>query len=420
MATIIGLPKLSPTMEEGVLAKWHKKEGDTISPGDIVAEVETDKANMDFPIEDEGTLLKLLVKEGDTVKLGAPVAILGEKGEDVSALLAAPQKPEPVRTAESSKPKAESKEPEKKTNGAAPVGTILASPIAKTLAAEHGIDLRKLRGSGPGGRIVERDVRAVLETPAPTPAAASPEPVRPPPAAPRPAEPAEDADFTDRSLSPMRKTIARRLSESKATVPHFYLTVECDAAPLRAFRAAMNRVLGDDGKVSVNDLIVKGAALALRKVPAANASFLGDRIRTHGRVHVGVAVAIEDGLITPVVRDADQKGLRAISTEVRDLAARARARKLVPEEMTGGTFTVSNLGMYGVTHFEAIINPPEGAVLAVGAVRKIPVVAGDTLAIGERMSLTLSCDHRVIDGALGATLLQALVEILENPAALAL
>ena len=457
MAQIIGLPKLSPTMEEGVLAKWHKKEGDKISPGDIIAEVETDKANMDFPLEDEGTLLKLLVKEGETVKLGAPVAILGEAGEDISGLKipaagaapapepaaeAAPEpEPEPEKKQETGngqratgnrqvpEPEAEAEPAPKPQSSGDGKGTILASPIAKTMAAEHGIDLRKVRGSGPGGRIVERDVKAILETPAPAPAARSflPAAGEPTPAAMKaparaPVVPlvAEGEEFTDKSLSMMRKTIAKRLTEAKQTVPHFYLTSDCDAAPLMAFRAGLNKVVSEEEKISVNDLIVKASALALRQVPAANASFLGDRIRYHGRVHIGVAVAIEDGLITPVVFDTDKKGLRQIAGEIRDLATRARAKKVMPEEMTGGTFTVSNLGMYGIDHFEAVINPPEGAILAVGAVRKKPVVVEDRVEIGQRMGLTLSCDHRVVDGALGARLMQALVAILENPAALAL
>jgi pyruvate dehydrogenase E2 component (dihydrolipoamide acetyltransferase) len=452
MAQIIGLPKLSPTMEEGVLAKWHKKEGDKVSPGDVIAEVETDKANMDFPLEDEGTLLKLLVKEGDTVKLGAPVAILGEAGEDISGVKvpeATAPPPGPERSVEAPAQKSEEQgatgdrqaatgdrrapEPEAAPPPRPPgdgKATILASPIAKSLAAEHGIDLRKIRGSGPGGRIVERDVKAVLETPAPAPAARSflPAAGEPMPVAMRAPAPvkapapvvAEGEEFTDKSLSLMRKTIARRLTESKQTVPHFYLTSDCDAGPLMGFRAGLNKVIPEEEKISVNDLIVKACALALRQVPAANASFLGDRIRYHGRVHIGVAVAIEDGLITPVVFDCDRKGLRQISAEIRDLAARARNKKVTPEEMTGGTFTVSNLGMYGIDHFEAVINPPEGALLAVGAVRKKPVVVGEKIEIGQRMALTMSCDHRVVDGALGARLMQALVAILENPAALAL
>jgi pyruvate dehydrogenase E2 component (dihydrolipoyllysine-residue acetyltransferase) len=446
MATIIGLPKLSPTMEEGVLAKWTKKEGDKISPGDIIAEVETDKANMDFPLEDEGTLLKLLVKEGDTVKLGAPVAILGEQGEDYSALLEKSAAPPATTSAAAEAPAPAPQPPPKPAPAPAPApaprpapapapapaaadqkpsGSLLASPIAKTLAAEHGVDLRALRGSGPGGRIVERDVREAMgaqaQAPAPAPSLAR-EPAPAPAAARAPAPPPVPAgeEFTDKSLSMMRKTIARRLTEAKQTIPHFYLTTDCDAGPLVAFRAALNQLVDEAEKVTLNDLIVKAAALALRKVPTANASFLGDRIRFYGQVHIGVAVSIEDGLITPVVRDADRKGLRQISSEIRDLATRARAKKLAPEEMTGSTFTVSNLGMYGIDHFEAVVNPPEGAILAVGAVRKKAVVVKDALAVGERIALTLSCDHRVVDGALGARLLQALVAVLENPAGLAL
>jgi pyruvate dehydrogenase E2 component (dihydrolipoamide acetyltransferase) len=464
MATIIGLPKLSPTMEEGVLAKWHKKEGDKISPGDVVAEVETDKANMDFPIEDEGTILKLLVGEGDTVKLGAPVAILGEQGEDISGLVekaATPTPPTPPTPPAQPAPPAAAPAPRSAppappslrpppprapspsqrraaaeagataapAAAAAPSGPLLASPLAKTLAAENGVDLRLVRGTGPGGRIVERDVRAAMNGSSSAPAAsaaaataAAPEPAAEEPSARAPAQPAPAPGeaFVDKSLSLMRKTIARRLAESKQQVPHFYLTSSCDAAPLVAFRAALNTVLGDAGKITVNDLIVKASALALRKVPSANASFLGDRIRTHGRVHMGIAVSVDDGLITPVVHDADTKSLRVLSAEIRDLAERARARKLTSEELSGGTFTVSNLGMYGVDHFEAIINPPEGAILAVGAAHKVPVVVDDEIVIGHRMSLSLSCDHRVVDGALGARLLQAIVDILEHPAALAL
>jgi pyruvate dehydrogenase E2 component (dihydrolipoamide acetyltransferase) len=449
MATIIGLPKLSPTMEEGVLAKWIKKEGESVSPGDVIAEVETDKANMDFPLEDEGTLLKLLVKEGDTVKLGAPVAILGTPGEDVTALAAqaaeaaaaaaqaadkpasAVDKPAPAadKPAPAEKPAAPARAAPAAKPAAAPApaaGRILASPIAKSLAAEHGIDLRQVRGSGPGGRIVERDVQAQISGGAEAPAseppaeAAKAEPAARAPAA-RPAEPAPDTgeEFTDKSLSLMRKTIARRLLEAKQTIPHIYVTGDIDAAKLVAFRADLNAVLGDEHKVSLNDIIIKATAAALVRLPAVNASVLGDRIRTHGRVNIGVAVSIDDGLITPVVRDADRKGIQAIGAEIKELAGRARIRKVLPEEMTGGTFTVSNLGMFGVDVFQAIINPPEAGILAVGTVRKVPVVDGDRIAVGERMMLSLSCDHRVIDGALGARFLAELKKILEHPAILA-
>ncbi len=501
MATTIGLPKLSPTMEEGVLAKWHKKVGDKVSPGDVVAEVETDKANMDFTLEEEGVILKLLVAEGDTVKLGAPVAIIGEAGEDTSAAeasaKAAPkpaekteekpkEKDEKAEAAEATEGATEDEEPtaenapakaekpdkadkpaakvatstekpvekptekapakvdDKSAEKAAPAagGGLLASPLAKTLAAENGVDLRALTGSGPGGRIVERDVRAAMsdaQQPVPgsvasrissimselqsaTKAAATPAPARSTaPAQPLPPlVPATTPADVDKNLSPMRKTIARRLLEAKQTIPHFSLTAECDAAPLLAFRAQLNAILGDEAKASLNDLIVKACALALRRVPTANASFLGDKIRIHGAVHVGVAVSIDDGLVTPVIRHTDQKGIARIAAEMKDLAARARVRKLMPEEMTGSTFTVSNLGMFGVDEFKAIINPPESVILAVGAVKRKPVVdASGAIVAGDRLTLSFSCDHRVVDGALGARLMAELVKIIEHPAALA-
>jgi pyruvate dehydrogenase E2 component (dihydrolipoamide acetyltransferase) len=290
----------------------------------------------------------------------------------------------------------------------------LASPLAKTLAAENGIDLRGVKGSGPGGRIVERDVRGLMGGNGQVEAKA---PAAPPTPAPLPAAKAEDVE---KPLSLMRKTIAKRLVEAKTQIPHFYLTSDCDAEPLGAFRAGLNGIVGEEAKISVNDLIVKAMALVLRRMPAVNSSWAGDKIRQHGRVNVGVAVAVEDGLITPVVHDADQKGLARIAAEIKDLAARARARKLAAEEMSGGTATVSNLGMFGIDHFQAIINPPEAVILAVGAAKKQPVVKGDALVVGARMALTLSCDHRVVDGALGARFLAELVKILEHPQALAL
>ena len=465
MAQILGLPKLSPTMEEGVLVRWTKKEGDKVSPGDLVAEVETDKANMDFNIEDSGTILKLLVKEGDTVKLGAPVMILGKPGEDTAALEAqaagggagngapakaaeapaaksAPEKPAkaavaPAPATPAAKPapapaaKPAPAKPE--VREAAPAdGKLLASPLAKTLAIELGIDLRTVTGTGPGGRIVERDVKAAAEggaKPAPAKAAAAEAPA----ADEVPAEtalavrharqmvPDTDADFEDIPASNMRKRIAARLTEAKRDVPHFYLMRKLDAAPLLGFRQRLNDLLGDRGKVSVNDLIIKAVALALRRVPECNASWAGESIHRHHRVHVGVAVAIEDGLVTPVVRDADQKGIGAIAAEVKDLAERAKTKKLKAHEITGSTFTVSNLGMFGIERFTAIINPPEGGILAVGATVDEPVVdkAGAIVA-GKRMTVTMSCDHRVIDGALGARWLQAFAELFEKPESLAL
>lgn len=464
MAQIIGLPKLSPTMEEGVLVRWTKKEGDKVSPGDLVAEVETDKANMDFNIEDEGTLLKLLVKEGDTVKLGAPVAIIGNAGEDVSALVAQAQAgaaaPAPAKGPETSAsaPAAQQAAPRPEQKAAAPAvgaaaarqaqaarpaparpapppdeavtaargGKLLASPLAKSLAIELGIDLRAIRGSGPGGRIVERDVRAaadaaathagnghaaeVTQTEAETAIALR-----------QPRQlPIGEADYEDIPASNMRKRIAARLTEAKRDVPHFYLMRKLDAAPLLGFRARLNDLLGDRGKVSVNDLIIKAVALALRRVPECNASWEGDAIRRHHRVHIGVAVAIEDGLVTPVVRDADQKGIGAIAAEVRDLAERAKNRALKGHEITGSTFTVSNLGMFGIERFTAILNPPEAGILAVGTTVDEPVIANGQIVPGKRMTVTMSCDHRVIDGALGARWLQAFAELFEKPESLAL
>ena len=502
MAQIIGLPKLSPTMEVCVLVRWTKKEGDKVSPGDLVAEVETDKANMDFNIEDEGVLLKLLVKEGETVKLGAPVAILGKAGEDVSALIQqasasgsgtaapapaaapAPDKSAPAKPAAQAKPAAakpatagaattngtgsedsanapaakreprEATKPELDQRGkpetkpqakpapAAPAGgRLLASPLAKTLAIELGIDLRQVTGSGPGGRIVERDVRAAHDgggaahaDEAPGSASADPGDEAPPPApaasgsqalavrapARAPAVADSDADWTDVPASNMRKRIATRLTEAKRDVPHIYLMRDLDAAALLAYRGRLNELLGDKGKISVNDLVIKAAAIALRRMPECNASWEGDAIRQFHRVHIGVAVAIPDGLVTPVVRDADQKGIGSISAEVKDLADRAKKRALKVPEITGSTFSVSNLGMFGIERFTAILNPPEAGILAVGAVRDVAVVDKGAVVAGKRMAVTMSCDHRVIDGALGARWLQVFAELIEKPESLAL
>jgi pyruvate dehydrogenase E2 component (dihydrolipoamide acetyltransferase) len=465
MAQIIGLPKLSPTMEEGVLVRWTKKEGDKVSPGDLVAEVETDKANMDFNIEDDGVLLKFLVKEGDTVKLGAPVAIIGKAGEDVSALVeqakSAPAPKAEAKPAASAAPPKQSAPPAKgpETSTSAPAakkpaapaakpapkpaaapaptgGKLLASPLAKSLAIELGIDLRTVTGSGPGGRIVERDVRSAAEggggnghAPAraegmQTTAVEFEEPAQAETAiavrTARQMVPDTEGDYTDLPASNMRKRIAQRLTEAKRDVPHFYLQRQIDAAPMLGFRERLNNLLGDKGKVSVNDLVIKATALALRRVPACNAAWEGDAIRQFHRVHIGVAVAIEDGLVTPVVRDADQKGIGSIAAEVRDLADRAKKRQLKGHEITGSTFSVSNLGMFGIERFTAIINPPEAGILAVGGVVDAPVVQNGQVVAGKRMTVSMSCDHRVIDGALGAKWLQAFVELIEHPESLAL
>lgn len=475
MAQIIGLPKLSPTMEEGVLVRWVKQEGDSVEPGDLVAEVETDKANMDFNLEDEGVLLKLLVQEGDTVKLGAPVAILGDEGEDIAALVeearaqveggAAPaggqevaESPGQTQPAPAQAEAAQAAEPEPKptptptqtprpAQAASPIadapapqpsgGRILASPLAKSLALDLGVDLRQVQGTGPGGRIVERDVQSAAAEPA---SAARPQ------AAQAPAQPAAAEDdealgstaltvmprgsmavpgpgdeYVDKPVSNMRRTIAERLTAAKRDVPHFRVTSSFEAAPLLSFRKRLNELLGDQGKVTINDLLVKGVALALRRVPEVNAAFLGEAIRYYTRVHVGVAVALDRGLITPVVRNADLKGIGVIGAEVRDLVHRAKNRQIKADEIQGSTFTVSNLGMFGVDHFDGIINPPEAAILAVGRIVKQPVVTNDDrITIGQRMNLTLSCDHRVVDGAIGARFLDELVELLERPESLAL
>ena len=472
MAQIVDMPQLSDTMREGVLRKWRKEEGEHIKPGELFAEVETDKATMDWEAYDEGTLLKKLIADGATVPVGSPIAILGKPGEDISALVteagnrmaggkpaAAPPKaptapvaaapppaavatppasPAPVAEASKSAPSRPAPVP-RAPGGTAPAGAkILASPLARRLATDLGVDLRLIAGTGPAGRIVERDVQAAASSPVPGPAArAQPaaeeapapqaRPAGPPVPLPvqlvperrneaRPSAPAL-AEDTVKPLSLMRKTIARRLLESKTSIPHFYLTAEADMDAAMEFREQVSLVHGT--KLSINDLVLKAAALALRKVPEANASFSDEAITLHARVDIGMAVAIEDGLVTPVIRDADKKTLGQIANDARELAARARDRKLRPEEMSGGTFSVSNLGMLGISHFAAIINPPETAILAVGKVRKEAVVKGDKIVIGQRMSLTISCDHRAVDGAVGARLLQAIVAILERPITLA-
>jgi pyruvate dehydrogenase E2 component (dihydrolipoamide acetyltransferase) len=426
MAITINMPRLSPTMEEGVLAKWTKKVGDKIAPGDVIAEVETDKANMDFPLEDEGVLLKLLVGEGDTVKLGDPVAILGEAGEDVSKLqpTAAPKaeakptaKPEekaaPQPIAAESTKKIETAAPAVVAPVVAPVsnGRVKASPLARKLAREQGVDLHGVAGSGPFGRIVQRDILSAATS---VPAVAKSVAVRA-------YVPAGVTPDVSQPASQMRKTIAKRLGEAAREVPHIYLTAEATVDRLLELREQTNAALGV--KISVNDLVVKALAFALRRVPDANVSWSDGSIVRHGRVDLGIAVSIPAGLITPVIRNADQKGLITIANEIRELAARAKEKKLKPEEYTGGTASVSNLGMYGVREFTAIINPPEAVILAVGTTEKRAIVieedGADQIVIARRMTLTLSCDHRVVDGVLGAQLLTEIVRCLENPLSLA-
>ncbi|MFO0573634.1 MAG: pyruvate dehydrogenase complex dihydrolipoamide acetyltransferase [Polyangia bacterium] len=490
MATLIVMPRLSPTMEEGVLAKWLKKEGDKINPGDLIAEVETDKANMDFPLEDEGVLLKLLVQAGDTVKLGGPVAVLGEKGEDISQLLAEAGgnksgASEPKTKADEPKtkadePKSKADEPKTKANessskanessskanessskadessskanessskanessskanessskaqdAAGSSGRLLASPLAKRLAGDAGLELRGVAGSGPGGRIVKRDVEQALSQPprpgAQATGASTLEPhVVPAPTAKKAEGLAEGDELVQ--LAMIRRTAAKRLVEAKQTVPHFYLTSEAPMDAALRFREQLNAAGAAGGdKVSVNDLVLKALARALRLVPAANMSMAPDGVHAvrHSHVDISVAVALEDGLITPVVRRADQKSVGAISREVKELAGRARDKRLRPEEYTGGTFSLTNLGMFGIREFFAIINPPESGILAVGKTEKRAVVVEkdgrDEVRIEQRMTLTLSCDHRIIDGALGAKLLAEVVRGLSEPMLLVL
>lgn len=485
MAKILDMPKLSPTMEEGLLQAWHKNEGDAINVDDLLAEVETDKATMEFRAFDKGTLLKILVPAGTNVKLGQAVAILGNPGEDISALLAkagggdAPKAEAPAaEPAEEADEEAQPNEAEKKTEtkaekkdtgtlrpppAATPApkpkpaakkpsgpkpsiltrtesapeaeaaddtegghGRVLASPYVRKIARERGIDLQGAQGTGDHGRIVPADLENLQRAPAKQQENGG-------------ARPASAGQSTAlafaglaapevRPLSPMRKTIARRLTESKQNVPHFYLTIDVDAGALVAFRERINDELLRDLpkkapkedaekplKISINDLLIKACASALVRVPECNAQFAGDSIHVHRRVDVSVAVAIPDGLVTPVVRNADQKNVVAIAKEVRDLAARARGKKLKPEEMTDGTFSISNLGMFGIDEFSAVINPPEGAILAVGQVREVPVVQDGEVKPGKRLSMTLSCDHRVIDGAVGAAFLAELRALLEHP-----
>lgn len=430
MAKIIGLPKLSPTMEEGTLAVWSKKEGDAVDIDDLLAEVETDKATMEFRSFDKGVLLKILVPAGETLAPDTPVAIIGEKGEDISALLAQvaakggakaePTKAEPTKAdakseAKAEPPKAEPAKAEAKAEPAktelpAPDGRKMASPLVRRLAREEGIDLADVGGSGPHGRIVKRDLDAFVAN-----GGASAKPKSSAASAPSSSVLGyERLPARVEKASQMRKTIARRLVESKQNVPHFYLTIDIDASAMIVAREQMNALLKDE-KVSFNDLVIKATAIALRRVPEVNASWMDGEIHFHQVVDVSVAVAVADGLVTPVVRDADKLGVLAISREVKDLAEKARTKKLKPEEMMNGTFSVSNLGMFGIEEFGAVINPPEGAILAVGALRDDVGVVNGQVAPVKRMKVTMSCDHRVVDGALGARWLAELKKLLENP-----
>jgi len=458
MATKVVMEALSPTMEEGRLVKWLKNEGDKIASGETLAEVETDKAVMELVARGEGVLRKRLLAEGATAPIGQLVAVIAAPDENIDALVGGAATPpakeaEPAKEAKpaeeavattqenagaSSAPRApeqsqgeasappQQKVPAYRMGTAAPKGQAppspapateqprdggngegraRTSPLARRLARERGLDLQNVRGTGPGGRIIKRDIEAaVAGAGAEAPSAAG---------APA-AAPAREGDFVDVALTQMRKTIARRLSESLGPIPTFYLTAELDMERVAEMRAAMLD-MGEEFKVSVNDIVMKAVATALALHPEVNAHWLGDRIRQFNRVHLGMAVAVEDGLITPVVFDADRKRMSEISREARELAKRARERRLKPDEYTGATFSVSNLGMFGIEHFTAIINPPETGILAIGAVEQKPVFLNGDLVPRQRMRVTMSCDHRVIDGATGARFLQTLRRMLENP-----
>jgi pyruvate dehydrogenase E2 component (dihydrolipoamide acetyltransferase) len=414
------MPKLSDTMEEGRILRWLKTEGDAIETGQALAEVETDKATVEMEAYTNGTIRKLIAAEGQFAKVGELIAIIGAPGEDVSALLpvagsaapAADAMPAAV-AAPAAAPRAQQAAASLPAAGAAAATgrSLKASPLALRMAAEAGLDLGSLQGTGPQGRIIKRDIEAALaEAPAAAPARqAAPQRARSLSlVAAREAGP----ESQDVELSSIRRTIARRLVQSKGPVPHFYLTI--DVAMDRVWDAY--KALRDQkSSISINDIILKAAALALRQHPEINASFAGDHVKVYSRVHIGMAVALEEGLITPVLRDADLKPLEEISDEARSLAERARAKKLQPNEYTGATFSISNLGMMGIEEFSAIINPPEAAILAVGAVRQVPVVVDGALTVGWRMKATLSVDHRVADGAAGARFLQTLRKFLEHP-----
>ena len=419
MAIVINMPRLSDTMTEGVVAKWHKQIGDSVNEGDLLAEIETDKATMEFEAfpGQEGKLLYIGTGEGESAPVDTVLAILGEDGEDIEALkggeapvveektpvaeMPAPLVPEPV--VETPAPVAAS------TPAAAPVaietdGSIKASPLARKLAADKGVDLSMVKGSGDHGRIVKRDIDsfnpAIHTSPQPGVASA-------------PSVPAGVESFTDTPVSQMRKVIASRLSESKNTAPHFYVTMDIDMDNAIAARKAMNA--GGEVKISFNDLVVKACALALKKHPVINSSWMGDFIRSNHHVHIGVAVAIEDGLLVPVLRHADQMPLAAISASVKDLAGKAKDKKLQPADWEGNTFTISNLGMFGVEQFTAIVNPSDAGILAVGGIKQVPVVKDGQVVPGNVMKVTLSLDHRAADGASGAAFLQTVKGFLENP-----
>ncbi|MEP0070362.1 pyruvate dehydrogenase complex dihydrolipoamide acetyltransferase [Pyruvatibacter sp.] len=421
------MPALSPTMEEGTLAKWLVKEGDAVSSGDVIAEIETDKATMEVEAVDEGTVGKILVDEGtEGVAINTPVAVILEDGEDASALegfkagggVAPKIEAVPVAEPKSDAPAAAPAQMQVAAPAAAKSDRVFASPLARRIAADKGIDLSSVAGSGPHGRIVKADVESAK------PCAKTAEPKKPPSAAggglvgslPDPRLYYKEGTYEEVPLDSMRKSIAKRLTQSKQEIPHYYLTIDCELDELLRVRKELNARGEKDGiKVSVNDFIIRASALALMKVPDCNVSYAGDALLKHKHADIGVAVALDGGLITPIVKAADTKGLGQISAEVKDLAARAKDKKLKPSDYEGGSFSVSNLGMFGIKNFTAVINPPQSAIMAVGAGEERPVVRDGVLGSATMMTVTLSCDHRAIDGALGATLLQAFKVLIEDP-----
>tara|TARA_R110001592_G_scaffold72390_3_gene221258 strand:+ start:168239 stop:169486 length:1248 start_codon:yes stop_codon:yes gene_type:complete len=410
MAEVVNMPRLSDTMEEGTVAQWHKKIGDKVEEGDLLAEIETDKATMEFEAFQEGVLLHIGVEEGNTAPVDSILAILGEEGEDISALLSggspsaeAKAEVKEDRVESSSEPVQEnSAHSEESSNG----NRVKASPLARKLAEDKGVDITQVKGSGEGGRIVKRDVDEFKSAPAPS--AAQPQ-VNMASAGAAPA----GMRYDELPVSQMRKTIARRLSESKFSAPHFYLTLEIDMDNAIEARKSINAVAPQ--KISFNDFVIKAAAVALKQHPVINSSWAGDSIRRNHEINIGMAVAVDEGLLVPVIRNADQKGLATINTEAKEFAGKARDKKLQPSEWEGNTFTISNLGMFGIETFTAIINAPDACILAVGGIKQVPVVKNGAVVPGNVMKITLSCDHRVVDGASGAAFLNTMKGILENP-----
>ncbi len=432
MSTNVTMPSMGFDMTEGKVSRWINKVGDAVERGQVIGEIETEKATVDLEAPVAGTLAQILVQVGETVPVSMPIAVITAAGESVSA----PASPAPTEAKKESPPPAvpAQAQPHASVASVAPtVSTngerIKVSPLAKNIARAEGIDLAALHGTGPNGRIIERDVKAFLQTRAPSappstsPAQAAPMPKPSPaavlttaPASTSPAQTPAQLVAGEQPLSKMRQVIARRLQESKSTIPHFYLTIEIFMDEAMKLRAQLNALAASDAeKLSVNDLIVAACARTLQKFPAVNAYFKGDTLELHDVINVGIAVSVDDGLLTPVLHNADKKSLKQIAIETKELAARARANKMKPDDLGPGTFTVSNLGMYGIDEFSAIINPPESSILAVGAVKKVPVVINDQIQIAQVMKATLSVDHRIVDGALGAKYLQELKKLLENP-----